>query len=302
MSKFDITVDVSQLAEKINKTKESVEQKIVPAIERLSISTHAFIINKANNELDDFKRKFFLGLGEYGKKTTKTSNSAPGVDESAKNVRWSKVANGIWVVEIDEKAAWIEQGRQPTSMATEDWLLKPGKVKIAKDGSTYRSIPFKISENGKADPNTKPAYAAIVKSAMKEQGISTKKIEKNEDGTPKLGIIHKLDIKGPAGGWAQYPEMHSRPRTAEEAAKSGLKPHAGIYHLKGAVVIQRMKSGKNPKVVKETVVFRTVSSKHQLENRWMYPEVKPFNALPAAYKYAQEQLDKIIKAIEEEIA
>jgi hypothetical protein len=302
MAKFDITVDTSAIAEKVNKTKEVVEQKLTPAMERLSISTHAFIINKANNELSDFKRKFFLGVGEYGKKTLKQSSSGAGVDETAKNVRWVKVSNGIWVVEIDESAAWIEEGREPTSMATEDWLLKPGKAKVAKDGSLYRAIPFKITEGGKEAHGTKPAYASIIKGAMKEQGIPIKKIERNEDGTPKLGIIHKLNIEGPQGGWEQFPGMHSRPRTAEESAMSGLKPHKGIFHLKGAVVVQRMKPGKKPKPVKETVVFRIVSSKHKLENRWMYPEVKPFNAIPAAYDYAKEQLDKIIKSIEEELA
>lgn len=300
MAKFDINVDVEGLANKVSKTKEVVEQKLLPAVERLSISTHAFIINKANSELNDFKRNFFLGLGEYGK-NKKDSDKAPGVDSSAKNVRWVKVSNNMWVVELDESVSWIEDGREPTSMATEDWLLKPSKSKVSKDGSLYRSIPFKITQGGKAAKGTKPAYASLIKTAAREQGINLKNIEKNEDGTPKIGVLHKIKIEGPEEGWEKFPNFHSRPRSEEEAAASGLKPHGGIFHLKGAVVLQRVKPGKKPKVVKETVVFRTVSSKHKLENRWMYPEVKPLNAINAAYEYAKEQMDKIIRSIEDEL-
>lgn len=305
MAEFKVNIDVQQIADSLNKTREVIEEKVTKAVEALSVSAHAFIVNKANTELGDFKRKFFLGQGEYGKKTTEKSTSDPRIDQTAKNVRWVKVANGLWVVEIDEKAAWIEEGRPATSMATEEWLLKPGAkgVKRAKDGSLYRSIPFKQTEGNKPAPGVKPAYESIIKSAMKKQGIHKTKIEKDESGQAKLGILHKLKIEGPEGGWMQYPSMHSKPRTAEEAAQTGLKPHEGIFHLKGAVVVQREKTGKKggKKIVKETVVFRTVSTKHQLENRWMYPEVKPFGAIPAAHQWALQQWTNVLKSLEEEL-
>ncbi len=304
MAEVKFTIDIEDIATKLDKTREVIEEKVVPALERLSISTHAFIVNKANQELDGFKRDFFLGNGKHGDKTTERSSNHAGVDQSAKHVRWTQVTKGIWVVEIDEKAAWIEEGRPPTSMATEDWLLKPGKAKRAKDGSLYRSIPFKQLEGGKPAPNTKPAYQSLVKAAMRQQNIHQTRIEKNQDGSPKLGIIHRLNVTGPEGGWQKHPGVFSKPRTDQEAAMTGFKPHEGIFHLKGAVVTQRMKPGKKGgagKVVKETVVFRTVSSKHQMEGRWMAPEVKPFGAIPAAHKYAQEQWETMMKALQEEL-
>jgi hypothetical protein len=310
-SNFSFIVDVSKVAETLGRTRDVIETKVTKAVEGLSISTHAFIINKANHELGDFKRKYFLGLGEYGKKTTKESTKDPRVDQTARNVRWTLVTGGIWVVEIDDSVKWIEEGRPPTSMATEDWLLKPGKVKHSKDGNTYRSIPFKITENGKpASKYVKPVYPTIVKHAMKAQGI-TSRIERHPDGTPKLGVLHKLNINVPEGGWMAHPAVHSKPRSEEMAMQIGLKPHGGIYHLEGAVVTQRLKvkRGKRHgthtdisfKPVKETVVFRTVSSKHRMEGRWMAPEVKPFGAIPAAYAYAQQQWEKIVRDLQEEI-
>jgi hypothetical protein len=141
----------------------------------------------------------------------------------------------------------------------------------------------------------KAAYEAIVKKTMKEAKIPLRKIERNPDGTPKLGVLHKLSIE-PPGSSSQFPGMFSVPRTQETAAKIGLPAHEGIYHLKGLMVVQRMNSKNKP--VREAITIRTISSKHEAEgNRWMYPEVKPFRSLEAAQDFAQEEWSKILEAI-----
>lgn len=136
MSIFRIKVDVSEIAEKINKTADVIEDKVTKAVENLSIATHAFIINKANETFKDsnFKREYYLGLGQHGKTVNKEGTKDSRVDESAKHVRWIKIGDGIWMVELDEKAEWLEEGREPSFMG--EWLLKPGAkgVKTAKDG------------------------------------------------------------------------------------------------------------------------------------------------------------------------
>lgn len=307
MSKFNINIDVQQLADALEQSATVIEDKVIQAVEALSVSTHAFIVAKANAELSGFKRQAFLGIGDKANKTNAKSTSDPRVDQAAKNVRWVRVANGIWVVEIDESAAWIEEGRDPKFMGSEDWLLKPGAkgVKRARDGSLYRSIPFKQTEGGRPDPGTKPMYPTLIKQAMAKQGIHQTRIEKHPDGTPKLGVIHKLDVRQPWGGAEKNPGLYSRPRSAQEAALSGLKPHGGIFHLQDAVVIQREKPpgkrGGKGKIVKETVVFRTISSKHQAEGRWMYPAVKPFGAIPAAHEWAKQQWQLVLRNLEEEL-
>lgn len=298
---FRFRADVTEVARKLNTTREMIEDKVVSGVETLSIAAHAYIVNLANTKFanDNFKRQFYLGLGEHGKDASGTSTRDPRVDQTAKNLRWVKVTDGLWVVELDERAQWLEEGRPETFMG--EWLLKPGAkgVKRAKDGSLYRAIPFKQTQ-GKADaPGAKPGFAELIRKQAKKQKISLTKIEKNPDGSPKLGILHKLDMKANLSQ-EQAPDLYSRPRTAEEAMLTGLKPHGGIYKLEGAVVTQR-KFGKKGKVKKETVVFRVISSKHKMENRWMYPQVMPSNFFGQAHEWAEKQWDNIVKQIETEL-
>jgi hypothetical protein len=302
---FRFRVDVSQAAALMSRTREEIEDKVVNSVEMLSIAAHAYITNLANTQFaqDDFKRQFYLGLGKYAKDASGESTKDDRIDQSAKNLRWIKVADGIWVVELDERAQWLEEGRAETFMG--EWLLKPGAkgVKRAKDGSLYRAIPFKQTE-GKADaPGTKPLYPELIRKQAARQKISLTKIEKNADGSPKLGVLHKLDMK-PTSTQAQSPDMYSKPRSIEDALKSGLKPHSGIYKLEGAVVTQRQVKGRGgkTKVKKETVVFRVISSKHKAEHRWFYPTVKPLNAFGQAYEWANKQWETIIKQIEMDLS
>lgn len=297
---FRIKVDISEVAQKINQTKELIETKVKGAVENLSIATHAFIINKANETFKDskFKREHYLGLGLQGKGSVHESTKDERIDNTAKHVRWVKIAEGIWMVELDEKAAWLEDGRDPTFMG--EWLLKSGNpgVKTAKDGSKYRAIPFKQTVGKEDAPGAKPLFAELIRKQAKRQGISLRNIEKNPDGTPKLGTLHKLNMTTKAEQPSD-PVMFSRPRGEEEAELTGLKPHGGIFKLKGAVVVQR-KNAKG-KVKKETVVFRVISSKHKAENRWMYPKVAPANIFPQAHDWAMKEWEKIVKSIEEEL-
>lgn len=296
---FRLKVDTSELAAKLNTAKELIEDKVKPAVENLSIATHAFIVNKANETFKDstFKREYYLGLGQYGKESNKESSRDERVDNAPKHLRWIKLQDGLWVVELDEKAMWLEEGRDITFMG--DWLLKPGAkgVKSAKDGSLYRVIPFKQTSGMSDAPGTKPAFAELVRKQAAKQGINLKKIEKDQQGNPKTGVLHKLDMK-PGGTQSQYPGFFSRPRSEEEAAKTGLKPHGGIYKLQGAVVVQR--KNEKGKIKKETVVFRVISTKHKAEQRWMYPKVTPSNIFPQAYEWALQEWQKVVLSIEEE--
>jgi hypothetical protein len=90
----------------------------------------------------------------------------------------------------------------------------------------------------------------------------------------------------------------SMPRSQEMAAKIGLQPHSGIHKLEGLVVTQRM--GKDGKVVKEALTFRTISTKHEAEGRWYYPEQKPLKAFPAAYDFAKTLMDEAVRRINQE--
>jgi hypothetical protein len=306
MNNFWFKVNTSEIAKKLNSTSDLLHNRIRSEVEKISIATHAFIIQKAKSELGDgFKTNFFLGLPPYGKEGDKSSNQN-GVDSAPRHVRWVKVSDNIWVVEIDEKARWIEEGREPTSMATEQWLLKPGKAKRAKDGSLYRAIPIQQMEGNKPKINTGMLgegpggdLVRAIKTAARKQNVSLSKLEFNDAGQIKTGVLHKLNLKVP-NSVKNDPSMKSQPRSQEDAQATGLKPHGGIAKYEGMVVGQ-FKNDKG-KISKQTVVFRTVSSKHQGENRWMYPKVEALHAMPAAKEFAEKLWGDVLKALEVEFA
>ena len=68
--------------------------------------------------------------------------------------------------------------------------------------------------------------------------------------------------------------------------KSGLKPHGGIFKLKGLMISQRM---VGPKVKREALTMRVVSSKHQSEGRWMYPAIQPGKFMERAFRWATDE-------------
>lgn len=298
---FRFRVDTSEVAQKLGVARELIEDKVISGVEGLSIAAHDFMIKQVKVAFanDDFKRNFYLGIGQFGKDASGKSSNDPRVDQTPKNLRWIKVADGMWVVELDEHARWLEEGRPETFMG--DWLLKPGAkgVKRAKDGSLYRAIPFKQTKGNAPAEGANAALAGIVKDYAKQNKISLTKVVNNPDGSPKLGVVHKLDIRpSDAAGFAPG-LIFSKPRTDADAALSGLKAHSGIFKLQGAIVVQRKNPrSKKGKVIKETVVFRTISSKHKAEGRWMYPEVTPLNLFGQALDWANQQWGNIVQHIE----
>ncbi len=273
---FRISANLEEIAAKLGQTREVIHSHLRTSVERLSISTHAFVVNYAQEKLTGWTRQEFFG-------------------EEGKNVRWTEVSDGIWVVEIDPSVAWIEEGRDPTFMG--EWLLKGDKVKTAKDGSRYRVIPFTHSRGNKIF-NTD--FVTEINQAAKASGINLKTLDTLADGSPKLGVISKLKFS--SGVYNRTPDTErffSKARSASVAEELGLKPYAGKHYLDSAVITQRL-VGK--KVKKEVVTFRVISSKHEAEGRWMYPAVVALNSIPAAYDYASREWDKIMRSLEEHLA
>ena len=267
MSKeFKLTINADQIAKDIGEEVNKVAQTLEQEVRGLAIQTHAKVIEFANEDLKGWQLQHFLGDG-------------------GKNIRWAQVSDNIWVVEIDESVGWLNDGRPPTSMATEEWLLK--NAKVAKDGSKYKVIPF---THGKQSHGTNAMLSTVAKNIIKQardesgKRINLRKIERNPDGTPKTGVLHKINYTPPYTA-KQVPEMFSKPRTPEMAQKSGLKAHEGIFKLAGLQISQKMVGGK---VKREAVTFRVVSSKHQAEGRWMHPEVKAGRFLERTFEWVQE--------------
>jgi hypothetical protein len=295
-----IILDIAELAAKLGKVEKKISAMAQVKMEQLSIQAHSFIINKAQSELKGFHLDAFLGRGKNDTPSGDKATPNAAVSGDSKYVKWIKPMDGIWQVAIDEKAMKYEEGAPSRSMADTDWLLKPGKVKYNKKGEAYRIIPMTHSNRGKMTGNNEHVNTQI-KQAYQNLGLKMHKIEKDDEGQPKLGVLHKIKLYNDSE-WMQ--STHSKPRTAEEANLSGLKPHGGHHILKDALVMQSQKINRKGRVTgtkRETVTFRIVHEKHKMENRWMAPAIKPLHSIEAAYDWANSQIDTIMQSIIDEL-
>lgn len=266
--KLKLSINADELAKELQASIEDTTERLKQGVQRLTIQTHAKVIEYASSKLDGYKLQAYMG-------------------EGGSNLGWSKIGDGFYVVTLKAEARWIEEGREPVSMATDTWLLK--NAKSAKDGSRYKTIVMPVKYNDKTSgPNAAINSLAreAIQSAKTPDGkrVSTMKLQRGPDGKPKTGLIQKINIEPPFSS-KQAPGLYSKPRSAEDAKATGLKQHNGIFRLKGMMLTQKRIGGR---VVKEAVVMRTVSSKSQGEARWLYPAVTGINAMDKAFEWMRD--------------
>jgi hypothetical protein len=296
---FHIHVNIAEAASKLNQTTDLIGTQITQAVGQVAAGTHAFILQKAKAELTGYKKFAYLGYKD-------------------ENVRWVDLGNGMWVVEVDEKARWLEEGRDRVFM---EWLLK--NAKTAKDGSKYKVIPMPqdkgplplkkgadLSKVGSPWTQKDSPLATVTKRLLAANNVSlgSEAIQRGPDKKPLTGIVQHInlgreevnaDVRTQDNGNRR--DYFSMPRSADMAGKIGLKPHEGIFMLKGMVITQTAneETAQSPHGVRrEAITYRVISSKHQQEGRWFYPKVEAFNAVPEAAEWAQKELDKWMKDFE----
>ena len=180
---FNFTINADAVAREIQQDVAVTVEKLQTAAEQLAIQTHAKVLEFASQDLKGYHLDTFLG-------------------ENRNNVKWARVSDNLWVIELDESVGYYETGRPPVSMATESWLLK--NAKTAKDGSKYKVIPFKTGAKESNVHGTNAALNTMAKAAIRKartvdnKRISLMKIEKNPDGSPKIGVLHKIAVMEPA--------------------------------------------------------------------------------------------------------
>jgi hypothetical protein len=179
----------------------------------------------------------------------------------------------------------------------EDLTSSP-KAKTAKDGSRYLVIPFQHGP-GKGPTNTPASSLDIVgavKSAMKARKIPWAKIERDDQGRPKLGKLHKFNVQspmktgqGPGQGWGPVGQVKQGPNDRQ---KVGGGPGGGGTPFLHGVNVYQHPDGKGG-VKRSVMTFRIVSSKHEAP-RWDHPGLEPANIMDDVAKFAEEELEKTI--------
>jgi hypothetical protein len=193
---------------------------------------------------------------------------------------------GVWVLHLDAKVRWIDDGMGQHDML--DNLLSSKKAKRAKDGSVYLIVPFRHG-TGVGKGSATPAQMDLtttIKSEMKQRGIPWSKMETDSSGKVKLGRIHSFDIG-------------NRPLKTANAPGQGKGPigdvrqgPTGIPFLQGISIYQK-EDGKGG-FKKDIMTFRIASSKHRGQGRWQHPGLKPVHIFDDTVKWMHETLDQKI--------
>jgi hypothetical protein len=220
MSDFKFEINIDQLTAHLKDIKDEAQNMLTEAVKAASAMTYAKAQELAGEKLDARLKMYKDAL------------------------HYKEVGPGLWVVELDDKALWIEENRPPHSMV--DDLLR-SDPKISKKGKRYKAIPFDQADSARQESNDNMQnIAKLLKTELKARGIPYKKIETNPDGTPKLGKLHKLNIESP-------------------------KPTKMASHqaLAGVTIYQRMTA--RGKVKRDILTFRIVTDDHKRSGKWFHP-------------------------------
>ena len=280
-------LDISHLIKLSDELKPAAEKALQEAAEDLSKMTYAHIVENVQQRLRSTRETYLDHLS------------------------LKQVSRDTWIVDLTPGATWIEDGMPAQSMV--DHLLddtprpwakpKPagapsGKTHTSKDGSRWRVIPF---EHNKGPLSQTPAQTDLtntIKAEMKRRKIPYAKIERNDDGTAKTGLLHSFDIKNAP--------MKSQPKSQGSGPIGQVRQGpTGIPHLQGIRVYQREvadKAGK--KAVRRFITtFRIVSSRHKEAGRWNHPGIEARKFFEEALEWARREFDtNIAPKILEQIA
>ena len=218
-----------------------------------------------------------------------------------------QVADGVFVITLDKRAVWIEEGMDAHSMVDD---LLANSARTAKDGSRYRVIPFPTSGGpARATPGGLLLMQAL-KGEMKKRNISYKKVERHPDGTPKAGLLHKFDVNAPArpAGTEGKPGFGKGPvgdvmqgPNAQGGSGGGTPLLAGVRVYQTPLFKQDAQGNRTPDMDKKgqqratrgIVTFRVVSSKHR-GMKWEHPGTEGKHFFEKAEEWAKHQWDTVI--------
>lgn len=229
-----IKIDVQSLAKQCKEFALEAEQDLKKGVKGLAASTHAHVIMMASEELKSSRKPFLDNLG------------------------FEEIAEGVWIVSVDEKGLWVEEGIEPNTDMKPD-LLKNGKIS-PKTGYKYQIIPFKHSSPPSDLTDKAKAIVAQIKTNLKKEGVPFKNIEKDVNGKPKLGKLHSFNWGGEIPGKGNTPV------------------------LKGVSIYQTLTATGNTR--RDILTFRTVSGSPASAGKFIHPGLKAKKYLDIACEWA----------------
>lgn len=260
---FTVSIDFSDL-DSILEMPKIVDKVVYDAAKNLALGTHQRISDLAQRKLHSRRRMYLdaLHIGED---------------------------NGDIVVSLDASVHWIEDGMRPHSMLAD--LLGSDKAKTSKDGHKYLVVPFELNKKKQDMTPAQRTLLETVRKSLAMVGEKPNRIETAGDGTPRTGLVRKMDIMSVPVKTANSPGQ------GHGAIGDVRQGPTGIPFLQGVRVYQNKMKGKDgeEKVQRTVMTFRVASEKHGEDgDRWNHPGLQAMNFFEEAARWAQEQFDSVI--------
>jgi len=231
---FKLDIDISELTKEFDEIKKDVQKALQDGAESLSNMVHAKVQEMATDKLNTRAKEY------------------------KENVTFEEVQKGVWVVTLLEPALWIEEGLKPYDMK-ETHLAK--NAKVGKDGKRYKHIPFDKAKPPSQQSESANKLTNEIKEHLRANKIPFRKIELNESGSPRLGLLHKFSLP------SDKPSARSKDPS-----------------LKNVQIYQTKDSTGN--IRRDIMTFRTISDN---SDNWQHPGLDAVKIFDEAYKWAEQE-------------
>ncbi|MDE2425700.1 MAG: hypothetical protein KGO96_07320 [Elusimicrobia bacterium] len=258
-------IDLEKLQEEFGKLEADTIDKIKTSVNILANQTHAHILEKAQEILGSTREAFI------------------------KSLRFESPEPDLYIFTVPQNMLWLEDGHGQLDML--NFFLKSRKVQTSKKGNKYLVIPFEHSKSPSSQTPLQSTLADTIKQELKARKISVKKIERNPDGTPKSGLLHRID----------------KPTNMTASDDKRLNQY---WHHKGGAQgissrIERISVYQTPlfnkdgspaltsrglqRAKRSIMTFRTASESQRGSGKWQLPALRGKKFLDDAMSWVEEQ-------------
>lgn len=242
MSNLKLEIDIKEITKEFAELKDKIQKEVIQGVEALASMTHAKLREEARDNLGSLAKKY----------------------QNA--IEFINPEENLWVVNLKEEAMFIEEGRKSGFM---NELLTGKSSKVNKDGQRYAVIPFEHSKNPSEQSEKAKKLSEDIKSFLKQNKVSYKKLEYGPDGSPRVGLLHRFDIKS------------ARP-----------SPKAKYPALQGVAIYQTKQNDGS--VRRDVMTFRIISEKHREEGRWVHPGLKAEKLMDKVFEWACREWEQTV--------
>jgi hypothetical protein len=231
---FKLNIDISEITKEFESIKKEVAEAVQTGAESLAHIVHAKINEIATDKLNTRAKTY------------------------KENVTFEEVQKNVWIVTLLEPAMWIEDGQKPYDMK-ETLLAK--NAKIGKTGKRYKHIPMDKAKPPSQQSENANKLTNQIKEHLRANKIPFRKIEVDEKGSPRLGLLHKFSLA------SDKPSVRSKDPV-----------------LKNVQIYQTKDSTGN--IRRDVMTFRTISDN---SDNWQHPGLEGVNIFEDAYEWALKE-------------